>query len=244
MTTDDLPGVDDLYAEEEEKQQTKRTMFPFLLLGFLKGVETTADRVKPQDLMTFGRRLRYESKSQEYAALVVGVTKEKIRDAIDRTAEAGDGVRGLAKRINELYDGNMGWRSLRIARSQLTETINDGTYATLEAEGHRTKAWSTVIDGAERDSHAAADGQEVGIHEAFRLNDGSSGLYPGDDAFPPGQKINCRCTMVGGEESPARARVRGRLFLRAHGALERRYVVSLRRAFRSERDRVISRLPS
>lgn len=243
MTEDDLPGADELLDDQKETERFKHTMFQFLLLGFLQGIEITSPGKGTAQVMTPMRRQEYESKSVNYAALVTHTTKERIQDAIDATAEEGDGVKGLAQRINDLYGESMGYRSLRIARTQLTESINDGTVSTLADEGNAEKQWSTVMDGAERESHAAADGQIVGINEPFKLAGGLA-QFPGDSTLPPEESVNCRCNVVAPDVSESRRQKVGRQFLRVHGALERRYVVSLRRAFREQRDRVISRLPS
>jgi hypothetical protein len=239
---DDLPDANDLLDEEKEKQRFKHTMFTFLLFGFLQGIEITSPGKSPSGVLTPVRRQGYESKSLKYAALVTHTTKEQIQGAIDDTVAAGDGVKGLAKRIDDLYGESMGYRSLRIARTQLTESINDGTVSTLADEGNQEKEWSTVMDGAERESHAQADGQVVGINEPFKLAGGLA-QFPGDSSLPPEESVNCRCLVVAPDASESRRLKIGRQFLRVHGALERRYVVSLRRAFREQRDRVLSRLP-
>jgi hypothetical protein len=57
------------------------------------------------------------------------------------------------------------------------------------------KRWLTSIDGRERDSHRAADGQERDFDEPFDVN-GAQLMFPGDPAGPPGEVINCRCTSI------------------------------------------------
>jgi hypothetical protein len=53
------------------------------------------------------------------------------------------------------------------------------------------------MDGNERDTHTGADGQTVGTDETFTVG-GATWKYPGDDMLPPEERINCRCTVVGG----------------------------------------------
>mgnify|MGYP003133155469 CR=1 FL=1 len=57
------------------------------------------------------------------------------------------------------------------------------------------KRWVTSIDGRERGSHRAADGQERDFDEPFDVN-GAQLMFPGDPAGPPGEVINCRCTSI------------------------------------------------
>src|SRR4051812_19163210 len=131
MSQDELPGADELLDDQKETERFKHTMYQFLFLGFLQGIEITSPGRSPSQILTPIRQQEYESKSMQYAALVTRTTKEQIKGAIADTYTEGDGVKGLAKRINDLYGESMGYRSLRIARTQLTESINDGTVSTL-----------------------------------------------------------------------------------------------------------------
>jgi SPP1 gp7 family putative phage head morphogenesis protein len=235
----DSPG--ELWDEAEERRTWSRVMFPFLILGFLKGAGDVAGRGDAEQLLTPAKRDLYFGKSLDYAAKTVGTTRKMLQEQITEAIDNGEGVDALAGRINEMYGSSMGYRSVRIARTQLTNTIADGNLEALREEGREYKRWSTVIDGRERPTHHDADGQVVGIDEPFTVG-GSQCDRPGDDALPPEEAINCRCDVVAAD-TPEESRLRhGRLFLAVHGALERRYVIALRAAFRAQRGRILSRL--
>ena len=53
----------------------------------------------------------------------------------------------------------------------------------------------SMHDSKVRDDHAEADGQEVGMDEAFDVG-GEQLMYPGDPAGSAGNTINCRCTVI------------------------------------------------
>lgn len=54
------------------------------------------------------------------------------------------------------------------------------------------RVWVATKDKRTRDTHAALDGESVGLDQAF-----SNGLqYPGDPNGAPEETINCRCTML------------------------------------------------
>ena len=54
------------------------------------------------------------------------------------------------------------------------------------------KVWVATKDKRTRDTHAALDGESMGIDQPF-----SNGLqYPGDPNGPPEEVINCRCAML------------------------------------------------
>lgn len=58
------------------------------------------------------------------------------------------------------------------------------------------KSWETIMDGKERDSHAAANGQVQDLTSPFVV-DGELLMYPGDTSLgaSAGNIINCRCSV-------------------------------------------------
>jgi uncharacterized protein with gpF-like domain len=194
-----------------------------------------------ENLFTEAVRRAIARKSFEHAVLAVGTTRDQLAELVQKATLEGQGTAELAKNIRDAFDFNSKVRSLRIARTEMTDTINDAASTTLKREGYRQKQWSTVIDGNERPEHAAADGQTVDIHAPFHVG-GESAMFPGDSNLSASNRIGCRCTVVGGDIPEDRIRHIGEQFLRIHGSLENKFVVALRKAFLLQRDRVLSRL--
>lgn len=209
--------------------------------GMQQGIEQGNGKAKPENIFNADTRKRLNKKSLEHAALAVGTTKDELQKAIDKATKEGTGTQGLAKLIRDQFEVDSRHRSLVIARTELTDTINQGVVETFEEEGTTEKQWSTVTDGQERDSHAAADGQTVGLDEDFTVG-GERAAYPGDPSLSPESRCNCRCTLVAGGISKERQMHINQQFLRAHGVLENRFVVQLRKSFLDQRDRILSRL--
>jgi SPP1 gp7 family putative phage head morphogenesis protein len=195
-----------------------------------------------EDLFTIGVKQAIARKSFEHAALAVETTRDQLAELVQKAALEGQSTAELAKGIREAFDFNQKVRSLRIARTEMTDTINDATTYALKREGYRQKQWSTVIDGRERPTHDAENGQVVGIDDVFHVG-GASCSFPGQDILPPAERIQCRCTCVGAGIPEDRILQLGQRFLRIHGSIELKFVVSLRKAFLSQRDRILSRLP-
>ncbi len=67
--------------------------------------------------------------------------------------------------------------------------------AVTEPPKRTKKQWADIGDGRERATHAAANGQRVGIDEPFTVG-GFSLKYPGDSSLgaPIGETANCRCS--------------------------------------------------
>lgn len=139
------------------------------------------------------------------AKAVTGVavtTQYLIRFAIQAGEKEGLGVDKTAKLITEKTSGAIGRsRAVTIAR---TETHAAASYATDEATKqlnlpNQKKRWVSVGDGRTRPSHAAANGQEVLIDEAFLIRDKGTVIamkYPHDGNGGASNNINCRCLAV------------------------------------------------
>lgn len=235
--------MDQIFDESGEIETMDGLLLPFRVNGFKQGImQAVPKTVAVSDVFTLAVRKAIEAQALERAKLITGTTKDalkaKLKDAIDN----GDSVQAFAKTIRDTFDAFGRNRSLSIARTEITSSVNYGATETLNAEGYQEKEWSTVMDGRERDSHAEADGQTVPIDEPFKLAGGDA-MYPGDPSLPPEESVNCRCTTLGtGVPEERKAHVL-RAYLRMHGAIERRLVVSLRREFERQGRRVLSHFP-
>lgn len=220
-----------------------RVYFPYLVAGYKEGIEQGKAQTRADTTFSDAVAAAIKRKAYAHAAIATGNTKKKLQELLAKALTEGLGVRGLADEIEDEFGSMARYRTLNIARTELTGTINEATYDVLEGEGQREKEWSTVIDGAQRPSHGAANGQVVGINDLFKVGDGYA-RFPGDDRLPAGELVNCRCAVLGAGLSGDRKRHVGRRFLRVHGSLERKFVVALRRSFAAQRARVLSHFPS
>lgn len=248
----ELPrSIEEIFDEAKETEALSKTLYPFVVTGFQKGVEQgkkqTGRAVEDEFDAQVIRRLK--KKSLFHAALAVGTTKEELQKLLGKAVTEGQSIQQLAKAINDYFDLQSKMRSVRIARTEMTDTINDGTLHAIQREGYAQKEWSTVIDGRQRDGedgnfdHESADGQIVNINEPFIVS-GEIARHPGDDSLSPGNRINCRCAVLAAGLSDDRKRAFGKLFLRTHGAMERRLMVSLVQEFGREKRCVLSHFPS
>lgn len=56
--------------------------------------------------------------------------------------------------------------------------------------------WHTILDGRERDSHGAMDGQIQPWGRTFVSGAGNQLRYPGDENAPASERANCRCNRT------------------------------------------------
>ncbi|MEH1014625.1 phage minor head protein [Micromonospora sp. CPCC 206060] len=98
--------------------------------------------------------------------------------------------------------GERSWegRAVTIARTETIGAYNAGTLtgwltAASALDEKLDKVWVATHDERTRPDHRAADGQRVALDATFMVG-GVPLRYPGDPAAPPGQTVQCRCTMI------------------------------------------------
>lgn len=246
IRADELPeDVDEFFDKKQESSFLAKAKLIFLLQAFQRGIDLAnhvgSKMVSAEDVWSAAVKQAIIDKNLSLSAKAIGTMEDDLRNVLLQAHKEGVGVRGLATKINELYGNSMGYRSLRIARTELTGTINDGSFSTYKEQGYAEKTWSTVLDGHERDSHHDADGQTVAMDEHFHLAGGDA-MFPGDPDLPISETANCRCVVQPSGVPEERTLQLNQMFLRLHGSMEQRMVWSLKQQFANQRDRILARL--
>lgn len=119
----------------------------------------------------------------------------KINAEVTQGILQGESIPNISKRLSAVLDMNK-TSAIRNARTTVTSAQNKGRMDMLHDAAEKgvimRKGWSAHIDGRERASHAALDGDFVGIDEEF-----ANGLmYPGDPDGEPEELYGCRCALI------------------------------------------------
>lgn len=121
-------------------------------------------------------------------------TERKINNAIARGTAEGSTDQEVADLIEASVGGEE--RALTIARTEMHAASQDAAFEAAQASGlGMTKEWVATEDQRTREDHAAANGENIAMHESFEVGDDTL-LYPGDPSGQPEQVINCRCVLV------------------------------------------------
>jgi SPP1 gp7 family putative phage head morphogenesis protein len=109
--------------------------------------------------------------------------------------QLGEGVAELKKRVVE--SANVSSKQAEvIARTEVNSAMNNGAYQQMKALDVPTvKEWIAASDSRTRKSHADVDGEEIAGDAKFMVG-GSPMDHPHDLNAPPGETINCRCTLA------------------------------------------------
>jgi len=138
---------------------------------------------------------------REHAAVrsrkIAASTQQLVTDTLAQAGREGLGEEAARKRVEEVLQGSISSaRARTIARTEVGGAQNRALLASAEARGQRVeRVWLSIEDGRTRPTHIAADGQTIAPGERFRV--GQAMLdHPGDPSGPPGEIINCRCSML------------------------------------------------
>lgn len=127
--------------------------------------------------------------------LVCDTTREQLRKTLADGVVRGETVMQLSDRVKGIFDPNfMRYRALRIARTEVVASVNEGEMLVMQAEGVEKKKWVTAGDEHVRPTHQREGaGEPIPIDAMFPV----TRLYhPGDENGEAGEVINCRCCMV------------------------------------------------
>lgn len=124
-------------------------------------------------------------------------TKNDIEKIINQGLKDGQSEHEIASYLTTVAPSISYTRGRTIARTETHGAANVSAQATAEATGVEMKReWVSAKSERTRTSHAAADGQVVGMHDPFKVGDASL-MFPGDyNAGSPSETINCRCAVV------------------------------------------------
>jgi HK97 family phage portal protein len=133
-----------------------------------------------------------------FARQIVRTQSNAITSLVDKGLQDGQAIPAIANSLSDVFAFST-QRALMIARTESTRAANLGTqraYSEAMAIGIQVrKQWLSARDESVRNSHAALDGQTVGVNENFVSESGAEALSPatfGDAS----EDVNCRCTMI------------------------------------------------
>ncbi len=151
------------------------------------------------------RRAREELENGDYGAYRTRTLRDKRFDrTIARAEQDGRSLTNveIIKITNRYSDRLLKLRGETIGRTESLTALHAGQDQALRQlvdSGNVTanqirRIWDATGDSRTRLTHMAADGQSVGLDEAFDVG-GARMMFPGDPNGPPEEVINCRCLL-------------------------------------------------
>lgn len=121
-----------------------------------------------------------------------------VRQELLTGFQSGESIEELSRRVSRAGKITEA-RARTIARTEIISASNAGAHTAAQAMPNslkpRLKEWLASGDSRTRESHSAADGQQVPLDKKFSVG-GASLRYPGDPQGPADEIVNCRCTVL------------------------------------------------
>lgn len=185
--------LDDLWETETEVQSAEEWVLP-VIRDFLvtSGAETMRlFGTGGEFSLTSTLQATLSQRAALFARTINETTFKRLQQEFAESVENQENRKQLIARIENTYQDISKARAATIARTEVVSASQLGVLSGYEQSGLEIKIWVATPDGNTRDSHAAIDGEEKGLHQPF-----SNGLqFPGDPTGQAEEVINCRCTI-------------------------------------------------
>lgn len=124
---------------------------------------------------------------------ITDTTRARIIALVDQGYRDGLGQQPIARMIRDRIPAMSLVRGALIARTETHGAAQFGADVAARETGLTLrKEWVAAEDERTREDHREANGQIVGMDDAFVVG-GVSMMYPGDPSAPVEQVANCRC---------------------------------------------------
>lgn len=140
--------------------------------------------------------------AQPYWQNIPQTTSDQIKQYLSQGLQEGWSTQRIAKEIVSTFGSSYSrTRAMMVARTESGAALNSGHVQGMrrlqEELGQPVgKEWVSVLGNTTRDTHAEADGQVVEGPDADFTVGGYQAPYPGHHSLPPGERINCACTII------------------------------------------------
>lgn len=201
-----LHAVDAIAAVQTVwSQETETSLAPLLVNIYVTSAETVASQFAGT-----AEGVSIAPPSNDYAKHVLEASLHHVQSfgAELHSVAAKQISMGLAdgSSIDEIADSIVEVAHLKeakahtIAQTAVIGAVNGGEWAQMQHMASAfdlavSKEWEATEDSHTRPTHAAADGQVVGLTEKFTVGDAFLD-FPGDPTGLAGEIVNCRCTML------------------------------------------------
>jgi HK97 family phage portal protein len=182
-----LKGVEDVLFDEKKAIATGISLITPHIRTFLKeGAEVadsqTGGEFDPNNTDT---AKFIQERAKFFAETINKTTREALLTKINEALNEGAGFDVIAQTITDVYQQAYDYRTERIARTEVSASLNEGSIQAYKQAGIEEVEWLAVGDDRTSDACLSNDGNIRKIGDEF----------PSGDTQPP-QHVNCRCTTV------------------------------------------------
>lgn len=173
--------------EKKERLELAKELEPIFLYVFYMFLDEDASEEACRDYLSSAyKRIATDFvKAREPTAYLNSYIDKIAADIVSATVENADST----------YYTSLD-RAMYIAANEANTIGNYREYAKMVKQGYQYKTWVTMRDDKVRHTHAAVNGDKVGIFDSFLVGNGEMS-FPRDYSLGAGAEeiVNCRCTL-------------------------------------------------
>lgn len=181
-----LKGIDDVLFDEKKAIATGISLITPHLRTFLKeGAEMADSQTGGEFNLNSPDTLKFvQDRSKFFATTINDTTREALLTGIKEALDSDAGFDAIADVIKGVYQQAYDYRTERIARTEVSASLNEGSIQAYKQAGIEELEWVTV-NGGEAKECQENDGQTREIGKEF----------PSGETQPPNHP-NCKCSVV------------------------------------------------
>jgi SPP1 gp7 family putative phage head morphogenesis protein len=146
-------------------------------------------KMTPEAVLQFNRQR--ENRLKDVPTEIHDQVKQTLEDGL----QLGESIDKLSDRVRAEFNDISRARARTIAMTETSAAYGQGRAVAMKQAGVQYKKWLTSGNDNVRPAHAAANGQVVGVDEAFEVG-GEHLRFPGDPDGSAGNVINCHCVSI------------------------------------------------
>lgn len=182
-----LKGVEDVLFDEKKAIATGISLITPHLRNFLKeGAEMADSQTGGEFNLNSPDTLKFvQDRAKFFAETINDTTREALLTGIKEALDNNEGFDAITDVITNVYQQAYDYRTERIARTEVSASLNEGSIQAYKQAGIEEVEWVAVTDDRTAEICLDNDGEIRKIGDEF-----SSG-----EQQPPNH-VNCRCTTV------------------------------------------------
>lgn len=190
-----VADVENIYDAEYWNKRLREEMAPIYDEIILAGGETVMASIAGAFSVLDAGILDMKGNTLDLIVDINKTTMEAIKKALQAGIEAGDSIRLMGLRIQEVFDDAMTYRAEMIARTEVLKNFNGAQYEAYKQNDIDKNQWLATLDNRTRPEHMDSHLQIAAVKKGFNVG-GEILRYPGDPDGSAGNIINCRCTTI------------------------------------------------
>lgn len=182
-----LKGVEDALFDQKRAVGASISLITPHIRKFLNEGAEMADSLTGGDTNTDTPAFKkfLEERAKFFAETINETTRESLLKTINDALDNGEGVNDIKERVALVYKDAETYRTERIARTEVSASLNEGNIEAFKQAGIENVEWLAIVDDVTADICMQNDGEVRKLGQEF----------PSGETQPPNH-VNCRCSVL------------------------------------------------